>query len=188
MQELIREKTVFDEVTKALAETVRAVPATITPETSIVRDLGAESLDFLDLNYRLEQTFGIRMARHFFLEHMEEMYGEGTAIDADGRLTPRALEVLKARYLEAVLPEADGGLDMDEVPALITVQALVGTVMDLLDTLPDRCACGASAWRTEDGTHIVCGACRQAAVFTNGDELTRRWLSSRIGAPGRPGD
>jgi len=44
------------------------------------------------------------MARHFFLEHMEEMYGEGTAIDADGRLTPHALEVLKARYPEAVLP------------------------------------------------------------------------------------
>jgi len=186
MQELIREQTVFDEVAKALAETVRATPSTIRPETSVVRDLGAESLDFLDLNYRLEQAFGIRMARHFFLEHMEEMYGEGAAIDADGRLTPRAIGVLKARYPEAVLPEPEAGLDMDEVPSLITVRALVGTVTDILGTLPERCPCGATAWRTEDGTHVICGDCRHAAPYANGDDLTRRWLAGVLGAPARP--
>jgi len=188
MQELIRDETVLNEVRRALTETLRGVPATVAPETSIVRDLGAESLDFLDLNYRLEQTFGIRMARHFFLEHMEEMYGEGTAIDATGRLTARALTVLKARYPEAVVPENDSGLDMDEVPALITVRALTGTIMDILGTLPEHCSCGASAWRTEDGTHIICGACRQGAAFTNGDELTRQWLSELAGASSRSVD
>jgi len=186
MQHLIGEETVSSEIRKALVETLRVGPATIGPETSIVRDLGAESLDFLDLNYRLEQTFGIRMARHFFLEHMEEMFGEGSAIDENGRLTPRALAVLRARYPEATLPEHEDGIDMDEVPSLITVQAMTDTVMSILDTLPAGCSCGASAWRAEDGTHVICGTCRQPATFTNGDDLTRQWLSGLSEGSGLP--
>ena len=185
MPNLIRQETVLNEIKRALSETLRVAPETITPGTSIVRDLGAESLDFLDLNYRLEQAFGIRMARHFFLEHMEEMFGEGSAIDENGRLTKRALAALKVRYPDAPLPEGEDGVDMSEAPALITVQAMANTVMGILDTLPARCACGASAWRTDDGTHIVCGICGQPAAFVNGDELTHQWLASLPEESGR---
>jgi len=74
---------------------LRVDESTIKPESSLINDLGAESLDFLDINYRLEQAFGMKMARHFVLEHIEEMFGEGTAIDEDGRLTDKAIELLK---------------------------------------------------------------------------------------------
>ena len=186
MQDLIGEETVSNEIREALVETLRAGAATIGPETSIVRDLGAESLDFLDLNYRLEQTFSIRMARHFFLEHMEEMFGEGSAIDENGRLTPRALAVLRARFPEATLPEHGDGIDMDEVPCPDHGAGDGRHRDEHPGHLPERCSCGESAWRAEDGTHIVCGTCRQPAAFTNGDELTRQWLSSLSEWPGLP--
>jgi len=80
-QNLITEETVFAELKKAIVETLRVEENAIKPESSLIKDLGAESLDFLDINYRLEQTFGIKMARHFILEHIEEMFGEGSAID-----------------------------------------------------------------------------------------------------------
>jgi len=38
-------------------------------------DLNAESLDFLDISYNLEQTFGLKMARHFVLDYVEESWG-----------------------------------------------------------------------------------------------------------------
>ena len=178
MQNLISAEIVMAEVNRALVETLRADPAKIQPGTSIVRDLGAESLDFLDINYRLETTFGIRTARHFFLEHMEEIFGEGSALDDNGRLTERALSLVRLRYPEAAVDTADTSLDMDEVAGLITVRALVATVMDILSTLPARCVCGAAAWHLSDGTHIVCGGCGEPASFTNGDELIRQWLRS----------
>jgi acyl carrier protein len=186
MQDLIAQKTVLAEIEKALSETLRVAADRIKPETSIVRDLGAESLDFLDLNYRLEQAFGIRMARHFFLEHMEEMFGEGSALDENGRLTKRALAVLRARFPDAVLPADEDSIDMSEAPALITVRAMANTVMSLLETLPERCACGVSEWRTDNSTHVICGACRRPAPYVNGDELTRRWLASLPEESGRP--
>ncbi len=88
-QNLITEETVFAELKKAIVETLRVDENAIKPESSLIKDLGAESLDFLDINYRLEQTFGIKMARHFILEHIEEMFGEGSAIDENGQLTDK---------------------------------------------------------------------------------------------------
>jgi acyl carrier protein len=176
MQNLISAERVSAEVSQALVETLRVDSAKIRPESSIVRDLGAESLDFLDVNYRLETAFGIRMARHFFLEHMEEIFGEGSAVDDNGRLTERALALVRERYPEAEVGEPGASLDMDEVAGLITVRALTTTVMSILDTLPERCTCGASAWRSADGMRIVCGSCGEPASFTNGDELIRQWL------------
>ena len=177
MQNLISEDRVIAEIMKIAAETLRAPAGKLGPDSSFVRDLGAESLDFLDLDYRLEQAFGIKMARHFFLEHVEEIFGEGAALDEDGRLTQNALTLLRTRYGEENLPDLSGGLDMDQVPPLITIRSMADAVLSILASLPERCpACKASQWKTDDGTHILCGACGEAAAFTNGDDLIRDWL------------
>jgi acyl carrier protein len=173
-QQLITAETVYDVLSDALVDTLRVERSAIAPSSSIVADLGAESLDFLDINYRLEQTFGIRIARHFFLEHAEELYGEGTVIDDKGRLTSRAVPLFEHRY--GAHEEVRAGMDMDEVPALITVQSMVDGVLSILHSLPEQCACGSEGWTVRDGTMIVCGACAQPASFVDGDELTRQWL------------
>ena len=178
MHELIPPEAVLGALKKALASTLGVNESAIQPSSSIVRDLGAESLDFLDINYQMEQLFGIRMARHFFLEHAEEMFGEGSAIDDDGHLTVPAMALLRERYGGAGLPPTGESLDLDEVPALITVQAVVDTILAILETLPEHCTCGSPAWRVEDGTRIVCGSCGEVALFTSGDELTKQWLAS----------
>jgi acyl carrier protein len=176
MQDLVTEERVIQEVTRSIAETLRAEVSAITPGSSLIRDLGAQSLDFLDVNYRLEQIFGIRTARHFVLEHVEEMFGEGSAIDENGQLTERAIALLNIR-LGDHHDDLKPGMDMEEVSSLITVQTLAKGVMDILQTLPAACpGCGRSAWKTEDGTHIRCGSCGAAAVYTTGDDLIKAWL------------
>lgn len=176
-QNLITEEKVFEELKKAIVETLRVDESSITMESSLINDLGAESLDFLDINYRLEQAFGMKMARHFVLEHIEEMFGEGTAIDEDGRLTDKAIELLKIRF-GSNMPELQPGMDMDEIPAMVTVQSMVQGVMDILNSLPDKCSgCGNSAWQSDDGIKIKCGSCGESATFTNGDDLIKAWLT-----------
>jgi acyl carrier protein len=176
-QDLITEQQVFDELKKAIVETLRVDENTIEPESSLINDLGAESLDFLDVNYRLEQAFGIKMARHFVLEHVEEMFGEGSALDENGQLTGKAVELLKIRLGENA-SNLEPGMDMDEVPGLITVHSLAAGVMDILDSLPERCSnCDKMAWITEDKTHIKCSSCGENATYANGDELIKRWLT-----------
>ncbi|HET6513599.1 MAG TPA: phosphopantetheine-binding protein [Thermodesulfovibrionales bacterium] len=177
-EKFISEETVLEEVKKGVAETLNRDKASIGPEDSLMKDLGAESLDFLDITYRLEQTFGIKMARHFVLEHVEEMFGEGSAIDENGQLTDKAVELLKIRAGGDLPAEIHAGMDMDEVPTLVTVKTMTMGVMDILDSLPGACAaCGNSAWKTENGVRIVCGSCGANATFDNGDDLMKAWLS-----------
>jgi acyl carrier protein len=62
-QNLVTEEKVIDAVKDAVAETLSIEKDTINADSSLINDLDAESLDFLDINYRIEQTFGIKMAR-----------------------------------------------------------------------------------------------------------------------------
>lgn len=176
-QNLITEERIIEELKKAIVETLRVDEKSITAESSLTKDLGAESLDFLDINYRLEQTFGIKMARHFILEHIEDMFGEGTAIDENGQLTEKAIELLSIRFGDQYA-DLKPGADMDSVPALITIRSMARGVLDILDSLPEKCACGTSSWKTDDGIRIKCGACGEFAVFANGDDLIKAWLTA----------
>ena len=176
-QTLVTEEKVLAEVAKAVAETRGCDAAGIRPDNSLIKDLGAESLDFLDINYRLEQAFGIKMARHFILEHIEEQFGEGTAIDQDGRITETAVRFLHARYGDG-FQGFRANMDMDEVPSLLTVRTMAGAVLDILDTLPGTCTrCGGAAWKSDGGVRVTCGSCGEPAVYANGDELIRQWLA-----------
>jgi acyl carrier protein len=175
-QSLIGEARVLEEVRKAISEGIDINPAKIEPESSLMKDLGAESLDFLDINYRLEQTFGIKMARRSVLDHMEELFGEESAVDSDGKLTEKAATVLAMRY-DGSKHEIRAGMTMDDLPATITVSSIAEMVMNLLHTLPEKCTgCGAQNWTLKEQTHLECGSCGEAAAFTSGDDLIVDWL------------
>ena len=174
-QNVISKEKVFEELKKAIVETLRVDGNSIKPESSLINDLGAESLDFLDINYRLEQAFGIKMARHFVLEHIEEMFGEGSAIDENGQLTEKAITLLKIRYGDN-MPDLKPGIDMDEIPAMVTAQSMAEGVMDILDSLPEKCSCSGE-WKSDDGLHVKCSLCGEDGVFTNGDDLIKNWLT-----------
>ncbi|MBF0344682.1 MAG: hypothetical protein HQL06_10685 [Nitrospirae bacterium] len=175
--EFIDDNRVLTEVKKAIAETLSIDTEKITPESSLVRDLGAESLDFLDINYRLEQVFGVKMARHFILEHMEEMFGEGAAIDENGQITEKAVRLMRLRLGEEIEGLAPG-MDMDQVPPLITVSTIVRGLREILTTLPEMCtSCGTVPWKCDDGTRLVCSNCGEGAAYSTGDDLIKAWLT-----------
>ncbi|QWR78289.1 phosphopantetheine-binding protein [Candidatus Magnetomonas plexicatena] len=181
-QNLIPFERVIEEMKTAISDTLTIDKDKITPDSSLIKDLGAESLDFLDINYRLEQAFGIKMARHFIIEHIEEMFGEGTAVDSNGQLTETAVKLMKIRLSAGKeagesFDELIPGMDMDALPAMVTVKSMSMAVMDILDSLPQKCpACGASSWKTDDGTHVICGGCSAEAPYENGDDLIKNWL------------
>ncbi|MBW1789000.1 MAG: hypothetical protein JRK53_20695 [Deltaproteobacteria bacterium] len=175
MQELVSKRAVLDEVRTSVAEALEVDLSTVTADSSLTGDLGAESLDFLDINYRLEQAFGIRMARYSILDHAEEQFGEGIVLDENSRLTAQGVNLLNARYGENAA-HLKPGMSMDALPPLITVQAMADAVLDILATYPPTCrSCTKSDWRA-DGTQISCGSCGEFPVFDNGDDLTVQWL------------
>ncbi|MEK6711075.1 MAG: phosphopantetheine-binding protein [Nitrospinota bacterium] len=175
-QSLIGEDRILEEVKEAIAHTTGVDKAAIGADSSLVRDLGVLSLDFLDVNFRLEQVFGIKMARSFVLEHAEEMFGEGTAINENNEVTGKGAEILRLRVGEAA-QDLEPGAPVDELPALVTPRTLANAIRDILDCLPGQSPAGA-AWKTGDGTRIVCSKTGAPAVLPSGDEIVQRWLRS----------
>ena len=63
--------TTFDEVFASLARIVgdalRVDPAAITPDTNLIMDLNAESIDLVDIRFRIEETFGFQVEQRAFI-------------------------------------------------------------------------------------------------------------------------
>ena len=174
-QNLISDDTILEEVKKAIAHTTGIEKESIEPDSSLVDDLGVLSLDFLDINFRLEQVFGVRMARNFVLEHVEEMFGEGVAINEESEVTEKGVEVLRLRLNEAA-EGLEPGTPVDELPALVTPNTLAGAVRDVLNRLPERSPAAAD-WKVEGGTRIVCARTNEPASLPSGDEVIEDWLN-----------
>ena len=54
---LISQDQIYSEVRKAIAEALQIPQEKVQPDSSLISDLAAESLDFIDINFRLEQRF-----------------------------------------------------------------------------------------------------------------------------------
>ena len=167
--------TIEQEVRSALAATLRKDPAQIALDASIMKDLGATSIDFLDVNFRLEGAFGIQLATQLLLDHVEEELGEGSAVDAQDQITPAAAKLLQMHLGEQ--PGLEAGIFLEEVPSFVTPMVLVQSVQGIVDALPGACTrCGEAAWKSDDGRKVVCGACGTPAAYPDGDTLTKTWI------------
>jgi len=93
---------VFTKIREALVEALGVDEDEVKPEATLVGDLGAESIDFLDIVFRLEKAFDIKIPRG-------ELFPEDVLTNpqyvADGRVTEAGLAELRKRMPFADLEE-----------------------------------------------------------------------------------
>lgn len=172
---LVTGARVEEEVRKAVAKALRKEESAVTMDASVTEALGGTSLDFLDITFRLEQAFGIKLPHTLMVDQVEELFGEGKAIDEKNCLTADAVALLRMRLGDH--PSLKVGMYSDEVPALVTPRTLAVGVQEVLGHLPGKCpACGATSWKSDDGAKVVCGGCGKAAAYPDGDVLSRQWI------------
>ena len=98
---------IYGNVTKVLVEALNVDQDEVTPAATLQGDLGAESIDFLDIVFRLEREFGIKIPRGELFP--ESVFQGDPEFVRDGRVTDRGMGELSAR-----MPYADlGGFDHD---------------------------------------------------------------------------
>lgn len=57
----VTEEEIFERVRQLLVETLAVPREAVVPEARVMDDLAAESIDLLDLRFRIERAFGFRM-------------------------------------------------------------------------------------------------------------------------------
>src|ERR1700730_7554023 len=128
-----RHDELYGHVLACVADVLAIDPGKITPSASLIDDLGAESLDFLDLVFRLETDFKVKIPRDGIRVMAQDGLGDG--FEQAGVLTPAALERLKILMPEVAQARLAPGLKSHQLPNLFTVETFVRLV----------------AWRLADG-------------------------------------
>ena len=112
---------VFAKVQEALVDALGVDDDEVTPEATMVGDLGAESIDFLDIVFRLEKAFDIEIPR-------SELFPEDILTNAeyvqDGRVTDEGIEKLKERMPFIDLSRFEENPAVQEFSNLLTVNDL----------------------------------------------------------------
>lgn len=60
-------ETVFSDLVRIVADALRVDPTTITPDTNLIVDLNAESIDLVDIRFRIEETYGFQVEQRAFI-------------------------------------------------------------------------------------------------------------------------
>jgi acyl carrier protein len=109
---------IFTKVQEALVDALGVDDDEVTPEATLVNDLGAESIDFLDIVFKLEKSFDISIPR-------EELSPEDILTNEqyvkDGIVTTDGLEELKRRMPWAELSEFEQNPRVQDFGNLLTV-------------------------------------------------------------------
>lgn len=117
---------IFQEVQEVMVDALGVDDDEVTAEATLMGDLGAESIDFLDIVFRLEKTFGIKIPR-------EELFPAESLMNnpefvKNGKLTETGLTELRDKIPHTDLTVFENDPDINKLGDLFTVDAIVNYV------------------------------------------------------------
>jgi len=115
-------------VKEALAEALALDEDEITPEATLMDDLGAESIDLLDILFRIEKATGVKIEASDLGDYIQGGIPDEEFSDADEVITEKGAEHLKKVMPQTDPSEVAGKVKAEEVMTLFTVQNLADMV------------------------------------------------------------
>ncbi|MEK6246815.1 MAG: acyl carrier protein [Planctomycetales bacterium] len=125
---------VFEKVRDALKDALGVDDDEVTSEATLVGDLGAESIDFLDIVFRLEKSFDIKIPRG---ELFPEDILTSTEYVVDGMINDEGMAELKKRMPFADLSKFEENPAVQEFATTLTVQDMCNYVASKLPEASD---------------------------------------------------
>jgi len=115
---------IFEALKPLLVEVLGIPPETIRLESVLVSDLGAESIDLLDLSFRIEEKFKVRLEANEIEREARKRLPSGN-YEKDGYLTEEALDEIRKSLPELGADKLVQGLRKVDLPSLLTVSFFV---------------------------------------------------------------
>ena len=111
-------------VKEAVVEALALDDDEVTPESTLMDDLGAESIDLLDILFRIEKSTGVKIEASDLGDYMQGGISDEEFSDENEVITEKG-----AQHLKTVMPQVDpgelaGSLKAEEVITLFTVENL----------------------------------------------------------------
>ena len=123
------QEDVYGKVQEVLVDALGVDDDEVSAQATLVGDLGAESIDFLDIVFRLEKAFSIKIEQ-------SELFPDNVLTDpkyvADGKVTDTGMAELRSRLPHADLSAFDASRSVDDFSNVFTVETIVKFVQGKL--------------------------------------------------------
>ena len=116
-------------VSEVLVDSLAVDEDEVTMEATLVDDLGAESIDLLEIVFNLEKAFDIKIDRSELIP--EDLFSNAEYV-VDGKLTPAGLAILEERLPNANLDAFKQNPMVQNIAKILTVADLCGVVVQKL--------------------------------------------------------
>ena len=117
---------IFGKVQEVLVDALGVDDDEVTTEAALMRDLGAESIDFLDIVFRLEKAFGIKIPREELFP-AESLMNNSEFVN-NGKLTETGLNELRQKIPHMDISAFESDPDINKLGDLFTVGAIINYV------------------------------------------------------------
>ena len=121
---------IVQQVQEVLVDALGVDDDEVRPEATLMGDLGAESIDFLDIVFRLEKAFGIKIPREELFP--AESLMNNSEFVSSGKLTEAGLNELREKLPHTDLTGFEDDPDINKLGDLFTVNAIVNYVANKL--------------------------------------------------------
>ena len=122
---------IIEKVQEVMIDALGVDDDEVTIEATLMGDLGAESIDFLDIVFRLEKAFGIKIPREELFP-AENLMNDSEFIH-NGKLTEKGLAELRDKMPHTDLSEFEKDPDINKMGDLFTVNAIVNYIENKLN-------------------------------------------------------
>ena len=116
------QQDVFGKVQEVMVDALGVDLDEVSPTATLVQDLGAESIDFLDIVFRLEKTFGLKIDQN-------ELFPDNVLTDpkyvVDGRVTDFGMDQLRQQLPHTNLESLDRSRQVEDFSQVFTVESIV---------------------------------------------------------------
>src|SRR3954471_18525655 len=126
------QEEIYQKVSATLVEALNVDEDEITPESTLQGDLGAESIDFLDIVFRLEREFGIKIPRGELFP--ESIFQGDPEFVENGRVTDKGLEELRTRMPFDDISRFEKNPELSSISDLFTVEMITRYIQGKLVT------------------------------------------------------
>jgi len=113
---------IYEKVSATLVDSLNVDPDEIKPESTLQGDLGAESIDFLDIIFRLERGFGIKIPRGELFP--ESIFQGDPEFVTDGKVTQKGIDELRSRLPFADVEDFARDPQVNRISDLFTVDMI----------------------------------------------------------------
>jgi acyl carrier protein len=125
---------IYSKVQGVLVDALGVDAEEVTPKATLREDLGAESIDFLDIIFRLEKAFTTDPTKPFKIPRGELFPDDLPTVMSDerfvkeGKITPEGLVEIKKRMPYSDFSEFDKNPTMETADSLLTVDTIVNYI------------------------------------------------------------